>query len=320
MVVGGGISGLAAAWSAHEVQAALDPEQRFDVVLLEREPRVGGKARSKKRDGWLVEEGPTGFLDNEPVLGELVKRAGLEPLGADAAAKHRFLVRGGKLREVQMNPLRFATSGLLSPLGMLRMVREPWIAKRVPADASDDESVWDFAQRRLGREAAAQMIAPMVLGVFAGDARRLSLRSAFPRMVELETEYGSLFRALFALKRARNEASGGPAGPAGTLTSFAEGLESLPSELARRAPFHVRTGAAVRALSPTDGARPWRVEFADDDEPLEADALVLAGDARSSAAMLRSASPRLAEAIDGIACPGVTVVGLGYGRSSPQTL
>ncbi|MEW6073038.1 MAG: protoporphyrinogen oxidase, partial [Planctomycetota bacterium] len=198
VVVGGGISGLAAAWMAWDVLAAAGAPAPDDVILLEAAPAVGGKARTIARAGWTVEGGPTGFLDNEPVLDRLIARAGLEKLPADAAAARRFLVRGGVAREIHAHPLRLARSGLLSPAGLLRVALEPFVPRR--ADPAD-ESIWDFARRRLGLQIADRLIAPLVLGVFAGDARRLSLASSFPRMAELEAEHGSLVRALIRLRR-----------------------------------------------------------------------------------------------------------------------
>ena len=305
VIVGGGISGLAAAWSAWEATGSGSVE----VLLVEADAEVGGKTRSMVDGDWLFEAGPTGYLDNEPILDTLVERAGLEKLPAQEAAAHRFLVRGGKLREVQANPLRFAASGILSPLGLLRILREPWIARR---DDPTEESIWDFAERRLGSEAAARLVAPMVLGVFAGDAKKLSLGAAFPRMAELEAKYSSLFRAMRQLARDK-ELRGGPAGPAGVLTSFADGLQALPRKLAERAPFSVRTGARVSELAVVNESVPWRLRVEGDREAIVADAVILAGEVWSTAALLEGVEPRIAAELSAIPAPGLSVVGLGFG-------
>lgn len=311
VVVGGGIGGLAAAWSAHEALAARPGA--FEVQLLEREPKVGGKACSIARQGYLVEAGPTGYLDDEPVLRSLVERARLEPLRANEAAAHRFVVHAGALREIQAHPLRFARSGILSAGGLARLAAEPFVPRRAHENGHD-ESVFDFARRRLGEEAAQRLIAPMVLGVFAGDARRLSLASAFPRMAELEREHRSLFRAMAKLKREKR-LSGGPAGPGAALTSFAQGLQALPLALAERAPFRVRTDAKVLAIEHDAGARRWALTIADDAERLAADALVLACDLRPATELLRGIAPPIASELERIPIPGVAVVALGYGAN-----
>ncbi len=311
VVIGGGISGLSAAWSVVKTAEQLGgpvPE----VLLLEAGAEVGGKTQTLQRGPWRLEAGPTGFLDNEPALDELVGYAGLEKLPADPAAARRYLVNGGKLREIQTNPLKFPLSRILSPLGLLRIAREPWIAKRV---SEVEESIWDFAERRLGEQAAERLISPMVLGVFAGDARALSLPAAFPRMAQLEAEYTSLFRAMAKLAQAKKLA-GGPGGPSGALTSFAGGLQDLPRALASRAPFEVRTGARVCALHNSGGSA-WHVDVEGQHEPIACDSVILATEAWNVASLLAGHAEVASAELQALSTPGVAVVGLGYG---PQEL
>ena len=149
------------------------------------------------------------------------------------------------------------------------------------------------------------MIAPMALGVFAGDAHRLSLQSSFPKMAELEREYGSLIRALLTRKRRRSTA-GGMSG----LHSFREGMQALPRALAARGGIHVRCHAAVRGL--VRSATGWQVVVSGAVEPLQADAVVVATEPGVSAALLREHDAGLAAALDGIYCPPVAVVALGF--------
>jgi oxygen-dependent protoporphyrinogen oxidase len=304
VVVGAGISGLAAAHGA----LARWPHDRppLAITLLERESVVGGKALSHRDADWLVEEGPTGYLDAEPALDRLVAAAGLEKLPADRAAAHRFIVRGGRMREVAAHPVKFFGSGILGPGGIARLLCEPLVrGKRDEAD----ESVWQFGARRLGRQAADRLIAPMVLGVFAGDAKRLSLPAAFPKMATMERQHGSLVRALIARRRS-GQSGGGPAGPAGWLTSFGPGLQELPAALARDERLTVRTGCAVRRLEPRgDGGYTLELERG---ERIDADAIVLSGEPWASAETVREMAPSLAGELDAIDCPPVAVVGLGY--------
>ncbi len=305
VVVGGGISGLAAAQGAVDA-AGPDP---IDVLVLERDPCVGGKARTLRERGWLVEAGPTGYLDSEPAMERLIEVAGLadERITASAAAANRYIVRGGRPRRVTANPLALVGSGLLGPTGLLRLLGEPFVSR---GPEGVDESVWEFAARRLGRQAADRLIAPMVLGVFAGDAKRVSLPAAFPRLAELEREHGSLVRGLIA--RRRRGGGGGPSGPAGKLTSFRDGLQSLPEALARRGAFRVRTGAAVETLAPgPDGG--WRLRIEGDGEDLAAAAVVLTGEPWAMAPLVARFAPSLADRLSAIACPPVTVVALGFG-------
>jgi oxygen-dependent protoporphyrinogen oxidase len=212
-VLGAGVAGLAA---AHHLA------EQAEVTVFEARDRAGGNIRTGELDGCRVEWGPNGFLDNEPATLELVRELGLEKhlVAADHAAERRFVWRAGRLRELPRKPQGFLTSSCL-PLGArLRAIGEPF-ARRAPAG---DESVYDFACRRLGRGFAEILVDGMVSGIFAGDPRRLSLRSAFPKLHALETEHGSLIRG----------AKGRGFGPPGRLTSFDGGMQTLIDALANR--------------------------------------------------------------------------------------
>lgn len=320
VVVGGGIAGTAAAAAAAGTLAAAGRPE-VEVRLLEEGPRLGGKAQCTRRDGFLFEAGPNGYLDaGEPDpeggLDGLVECAGLEKLASEAAAARRYLVRGGRLREIRPHPLAFATSGILSPLGLLRLLAEPLVPR---ARRGQDESAFDFAARRLGPQAARRLVQPMVQGIYAGDARALSLAAAFPRLARLEREHGSLFRGLLAQRRAARATgsapAGGPTGPAGTLTSFTGGLGSLPVALGIRGGFDARTGARVRDLRYDAPRRAWQVLIEGDAQPLAADAVVLAVPAYGAAELLEPHAPRAARELAGFDYPPVAVVGLGFSRA-----
>lgn len=309
VVVGGGISGLAAAYNA--VRRAKDAELELDVLVLERDAVIGGKARSLRQDGWLLEAGPGSFLDNEEGLQKLVAESGFEDqqLIADDAAARRYYFRNDRLTEVSAHPLRFATSGLLGPLGLLRLACEPFI--RSGSDAHPDESIWDFAARRLGPQAAEHLVAPMILGIYAGDARQLSLAASLPRLAQLEAEHGSLLQGMLAKRRAQPDADIS-AGPSGKVSAFRDGMQSLPAWLAERPGMHVRKNAAVESIHRIDGAG-YELHVRGDAAPLPADAVVLAGEAWACAALLRDLSPLAAARMAEIDMPPVAVVGLGFG-------
>jgi len=270
------------------------------VLVLERSNAIGGKATSLARDGWLVEGGPSGFLGGRPELERLIERIGLasERVPANQASARRFLFRAGRMRRVAPNPLVLVREGVLSVRGVARVLAEPFITVR--RDAAD-ESVWAFAARRLGVEVADRVILPMALGIFAGDARRLSLAAAFPRMGALEREHGSLIRGMIAM-RGRTSS--------GALTSFRGGMQQLPIALAERGGFAVRCCAAVRALRRTSDG--WSVAVAGDAEAIPADAVILAGEPWAMAPLLHPHDPALAAELMAIACPPVAVVALGF--------
>jgi oxygen-dependent protoporphyrinogen oxidase len=313
VVVGGGISGTAAAFTAR--REAVARGQSLDVLLLEREREVGGKAESVVDGDWLLETGPIGYVGSDPVVDELAEAVGLDEtlLTAGAAQSHRFVYSRGRIREAKAHPIGFVRSGLLSFSGLLRAAREPWVPRR--NDASD-ESVWDFAARRLGPEFADRLIHPMVLGVFAGDAKKLSLESAFPIMAELEQDHGSLVRAQIARARARKRGELPPR--RSTLCSFEGGIQALPRALAAKGGFTVRTGTAVSSVVRRDDGA-FLVATADG-ESLSADAVVLACEGYRSAEILSESFPAVARELLAIPHPPVAVVGLGYGPEARRKI
>jgi oxygen-dependent protoporphyrinogen oxidase len=306
VVIGGGISGTAAAWTAS--RKARERGDAVEVVLFERERLIGGKALSVAEDDWMFETGPIGYLNNEPIVDQLVDDVGLrdDSLQAGAAQSRRFVYLDGRVREVRANPLGFVTSGVMSPRALLRAAREPWVAKK---SDDEDESVWNFAARRLGSDFADRLIHPMTLGIFAGDAKRLSLPSAFPIMAELEREHGSLIRAQIARGRARRRGELPPR--RSTLCSFRDGMQSLPRALTARGDFGTRTSTTVVSVSRGNGSR-WRV-VVDGDASSPADAVILACEGWQAAKILDHATPAVSDLLGKIDYPPVYVVGLGYG-------
>jgi len=267
VIVGGGIAGLAAAHALRD--RAGRAESGLDILVLEKDTRPGGNIRTDLISGYLCEWGPNGFLDNVPETLELVRAIGLQDAVhvSNDAARKRFVFRDGRLHQLPEGPGAFFASRLLSWPGKLRIGWEPFARKR----PMGDETIHAFASRRIGREAADILIASMVSGVFAGDSRDLSLRACFPKMWQMETDHGGLFRAMFAIRRQKRQERGGkplrtmdivrdakrreaPMGaPAGRLTSFHEGTEALISGLVASLGSVVRTGARVVSVAETTG-------------------------------------------------------------------
>ncbi len=306
IIVGGGIAGLATAFEL--------TERGIPALVLEGSSRLGGNIRTTRDDGFTVEWGPNGFLDNVPETLDLIRRIGaegkLQP--SSDASRRRFLYRRGRLRELPAKPLKFLASGILTIGGRLRVLGEPF-AKSAPP-AADDESVHAFASRRIGRQAADVLVDAMVSGVFAGDSRRLSLRSTFPKMHAMESKHGSLFKAMRAIGKARREArrhgeevtGGGPAGPGGHLTSFADGFETLVTALLDALPPEsVRTGARVARIERSDDV--WRVTLADG-ESLAAESVILAVPAWDAARATNTIDATLSDHLDAIPGAGLAVV------------
>ena len=238
----------------------------------------------------MVETGPHGFLDKEPKMFELIDRLGLsdELVPADTSSARRFIVRANKMRELPSSPPGFLLSDILPLPGKLRVLWEPFARGR-PDNV--DESVWEFAARRIGRQAADVLVDAMVTGIYGGDPKELSLKSAFPRMFELESQHGSLIRAQMAVakerRRQRQLAAGAhvpeqssAGAPAGTLHSFRKGLGTLTNALADRASIHFDQPA--QSLSRRDGGYVLKTPKGEH----EADAIVLTTPTRTMVDLL----------------------------------
>lgn len=295
-IVGGGISGLAAAEAIE--RRSKEAGSAVKAVVLEGEATPGGKIKSAREEGFVVDTGPHGFLDKEPKMFELIDRLGLRSslLAANEAAERRFVMRAGALRELPSSPPKFLVSDVL-PLGAkLRVLAEP-LAKKRP---DEEESVWRFAARRIGPVAADVLVDAMVTGIYGGDPKRLSLPAAFPRMFELESVYGSLIKAQIALAKEKKGSKAG--GPTGTLHSFTEGLGELTAALAARA--DVRTDSSVERVERKEGG--YRVTHRGG--ALEVEGVVLAVPAFVAESLLSPLAPTPAETLGRIPYADVAVV------------
>jgi oxygen-dependent protoporphyrinogen oxidase len=300
-IVGGGIAGLAIAHALRRRAPGLE------VVVLEAASRAGGNIRSEREEGFLCEWGPNGFLDSVPETLALADDLGLgsRVLPSDDRARRRFVFRRGRLHELPGGPAAFLGSGLLSWRGKLRIAGEPFAQPR----PEGDETIHGFASRRIGEEAASVLVGSMVSGVFAGDARALSLRACFPKMWDMETEHGGLFRALLAKRRNGRARRGEPMGsPLGRLTSFRDGTEELVRALAASLGPALRLGARATCVLHAGGG--WRVVAGA--ESVDADAVVRGAAPGASARLVSVLDDSLAAELAAIPAAGLAVVALGY--------
>jgi oxygen-dependent protoporphyrinogen oxidase len=305
-IVGGGITGLAAAaWLEHDHGIER-------VQVIESASSAGGKIRSESDDGYTLEWGPQGFLDNAPDTLDLARILGLEDslVRADETATDRFILRDGELREVVPSPLGFMRSDILPLSGRLRILGEPFAPNR----PDHDETVFDFASRRIGSQAAEVLVDAMVTGVFAGDSRELSLAATFPRMAAMEAEHGSLTRALIARMRETKKAgkkSGGPAGPGGTLTTFSSGMARLPWQLSEKLGDRLLLKQPVQSLRRLGDRFILTTEKGD----IGADAVLLTLPSERAARMLAQMAPDAVEPLSEISTVPIAVVMLGYSKA-----
>jgi len=302
VVLGAGIAGLTAAFRRASTG---------ETIVLEAGPRAGGSIRTIREDGFTLECGPNTLRTTEAAE-RLLADLGIEreAVAADSKAP-RWIVRGGSPRAVVPGPAALFNK-VFSTKGKLRLLKEPFVAPR-PASL-EDESVHSFFARRFGEEAALYGAGPMVSGVYAGDPRALSIRSAFPRLWEAEGAAGSVVRGLLRRKEKKGGAAASARHRARTLT-FDTGLftliEALLSRLSERPGFRLETNAAVVAVEGprADSApgRRWTVRTADG-RAFDADVLVSTLSAPATARLFGSVLPRSAAALAAVPSSPVTVV------------
>ena len=311
-IIGAGISGLA---TAHAIECLAETAGiAVNVTVYERDVRTGGKIWSIKEDGYLCEWGPNGFLDNKPMTLELCDRLGVRHSleRSNDNARKRFIYSGGILNRLPENGPMFLQSKLISWSGKFRLAMEPFIPKRIDGV---DETLAEFARRRLGAEALDKLIGPMVSGIFAGDPETMSLKSCFPRIHELEQEYGGLIRAMLKLakqKKAERKAGkqvASAAGPGGVLTSFVGGIQQLTDATVSGLRGQVKTDAAVTALKPlSDG---WQLTLVDGSQ-VEAELVVSAAPAHVLKELVAGFDGELSELLATIPYAPMNVICFGY--------
>ena len=318
VLIGGGISGLSTAWLLEK--RAREAGIALQLTLLEQELQTGGKIKSVRENGYLCEWGPNGFLDSKPQTLELCGALGISGRlhRSNDNARKRFIYSDSRLHRLPENGPSFLKSKLLSWPGKFRLMGEPFAS----AHPGGDETLAHFGRRRLGPEALQKLIAPMASGIFAGDPETMSLVSCFPRIAELEREYGGLFMAMFALARKKRQErkegkiSSSAAGPGGTLTSFKEGIQFLTDTLTSQLGDRVRTGKNVVSINQTNGL--WEVRSSDG-TVLQADLVISAAPAYAAAAMLESVDATLVDTLRqipystlSVVCCGFQTAGLGH--------
>jgi protoporphyrinogen/coproporphyrinogen III oxidase len=314
-VVGGGISGLAAAHRLRELGPAIE------VTLFEACDRLGGVVHTQRQDGYLLEHSADSFITNVPWALDLCRRIGLadELVPTNEAYRRALVVRKGKLYPVPEGFTLLAGSRVwpiiatpvLSLWGKLRLLGEWFVpARRYANDESTDESLASFVRRRLGNEVFERLAQPLVAGIYTADAEKLSLAAALPQFLELEQRHRSLIRGL-----RRSAAAGHASGARYSLfMTPRDGMESLVDAIARRLPAEcVELNAPVERLAARPGGG-WTVSLTGRAVPREFDALIVATPAPAAAILLEAAAADLAAELRQIPYAGSAIALVGYRR------
>jgi oxygen-dependent protoporphyrinogen oxidase len=313
-VIGGGISGLAAAHRAWEL------DQAAEISVFEASNRIGGVLQSNRRNGWLIERSADMFTTREPWALDLCRRIGIadDLIETDARFRRAFVVCRGRLMPVPsgftlMSPARIwpiITTPILSPLGKLRMAAERFI----PARGDDaDESLESFVVRRLGREAFDRLIQPLIGGIYTADPSKLSMAATMPQFVEMERRWGSVIRGL---KRQQAPALRQPSGDSGVrygqFVAPRDGMQRLVDAIAARLPAGcIRLTVAVQRILRADR---WRLFEQGNDVPEEFDELILATPGDVTTRLLSNVDRELADLVGRVPLAGCSVAIVGARR------
>lgn len=303
VVVGAGIAGLAAAL---ELQ-----RERSEVFTVDASDRPGGVMRTDHAAGFVVERGPNTFQVKAPALHFLRERGLADALlKARPASRLRFVFREGRLRPVPASPLGWLRTPLLSRRAKLRLLAEPTIRRGDPSE----ESAGEFAARRLGPELAANLVGPLLTGIYAGDERQLGARAVLPTLTGYELRSGSIGVGWLRGALAR----GRPRGLPGTW-SAGDGLGPFARRLAELLVESPALGTAVTSVH-HDG-RAWHVAMTGRTGFLElrSPRVVVAAPARAAAEILRGVDGELADALAGIEYAPLLSVALGVTPSDLRT-
>lgn len=312
VVIGGGISGLCAAYWLNK--------QNVSVRVLEKESEVGGTMKSISEDGFLIETGPNSALETTPLIQDLVRENNLSDqfLYANPAGKNRYILRDGKLYPLPLSPVKFLTSKLFSWSAKVRLLKELSV-ERVP----HEETVAEFVTRRLGKEFLDYAIDPFVAGIYAALPEQLSVRAAFPKLHALEEQYGGLIKGMIQGRKERKKREERSKNTAETF-SFKNGMQTLPYALGKNLGERVRCSTTVTQLRdltldsqiPQDekDTKRYSVEYLLENQTheIEADSVILSTPAYVTAQLVHSLSQNTSKVLQEIPYSPVVSIFLGY--------
>jgi oxygen-dependent protoporphyrinogen oxidase len=332
VIVGGGVTGLVCALRLGEWASA--KRLPVDVTVLEADTHFGGHLRSERVDEFLVDTGPDSWVLTKPHAAELARHIGLgaELIATRPEARRVYIAHNGQLHPlpeglvlgVPTELLPLAATRLLSLRGKARAAMEPLVPRRAWGD-DDDESIGGFLSRRLGTELTDRIAAPLLGGIFAGDASAISVRFTFPSFVEAEARHGSLVRAMrvqkverariIAEQEGKSASRNGAAPRPSAFMTVRSGVGTFIERLSQRVSEHatLRSGVRVTKLTrlPKDDPRGrWFVELGSGG--LLADTVVLAAPAAVSGALLAGVDEPASQSLRAIPFASTATVFLAF--------
>lgn len=309
VVLGGGISGLALLWylKKHYGNAA-------NLILLEKNARVGGLIHTVKKEGFLFEHGPRSCRTRGQGIAtlQLVEELNLQDqlIVASRSAHQRFLYHDKHLQKIPNNLFSLTWSPLTR--SMISKLLWEW---RIPPSTAEDESIHSFFSRRLGSDITNIFLDALTSGIYAGNIHELSIRSCFPQLFQWEREHGSLWKGAWISWLSKNQQKMSPYVKKmrkAKLFSFKEGMETLPKTLATRLATHIYTNHAVTGMQFL--ANGIELQLANG-EIWKADEVYSTLPARALAPIIYPHHRQAGELLNSITAASVAVVSLGYNKN-----
>lgn len=319
VIVGGGITGLAAAYYLQQLRQQADTPLR--ITLIEAEDHLGGKVGTVHQEGFLIDTGPDSFLAQKPWAVQLCRELGMEGEIISPTARKFFMLIRGKLHAVPhelvslvpSKPQALWGATFISFWGKLRASMEGFVPARREVE---DESLGAFMRRRFGREFAVKFAEPLMAGVHAGHPDRLSMAAVYPMYWEMERKYGSITRGLLQVRKQRQSGKGSPHSTS-PFVALRYGMGSLVERIGQNLK-EVDIWLSTRVIGITPQPDGTVMVLSEHGEPLHADVAILTTPAYTTADWLQPYAPDASRLLREIPYASTAAVSLAYRRESVE--
>ncbi|NWG04426.1 MAG: protoporphyrinogen oxidase [Syntrophaceae bacterium] len=333
IIIGGGVAGLGA---AYKIRRAKSEGYEVEFTLFEKDNRLGGKIQTEivpdpfEMGNFIVDGGPDCFLTEKPACHRIARLTGIfdDELPTDDSRKRTWILSRGKLHEMPDGVMMFAptklipfaTTGLFSWGGKIRMAMDLLIPpKKLAPGEFNDETLESFVVRRMGRECLDRLAEPLVGGIHASDPAQMSLAATFPRLLEMEQNYGSLLKAFIAVRRKVEEMRRKyPIKPGEKrrtfFTSFVNGMQQLTDSMADAAGRErMRTGVFVTSIQRISKGG-WHVLLSDGSS-MDGDAIIVATESWTAEPLLRPLDGAIADALAAIPTSSSATISIAFNEN-----
>lgn len=222
IILGGGISGLSVAWFLYQ--------KGISFKLFEKQSETGGVIVSEHIQGSVMDFGPNSLRDRNGQLRRIAKDLGItdDLIEISEAFKTRYIVRDGKLQPLSPGISSLISTKVLSARGKMRLLKEPFIG----VGSAEDESIGEFLERRIGKEAVDYLADPIFSGIYAGDIYRMSKKQVLPKLAEFEQDFGSITWGAIRSKKEKREVKP-------KVLSFKKGIQQLTDAITEKISDHI---------------------------------------------------------------------------------